>query len=301
MEHRRSSWMAAGGVLLGLGVPAAGCAEPPDQAVSADAGREATDVASIGSVLDGSPKSFVVVGYSTSYAWPEMLQAMLDEHSGGERVYHVLNAVIGGSPVGRWIAPSESEDYQATYGAMQADFFGPQARLRGDAPEPSVAIIQQSLQRTPTPETRLGPVTSADDAAGIEIGADSLEQLVAQLHDDGIERAYIGMHIYKQGYEPEVGNERLALAALLERGRADVFAGPDVWSLTIREHPEAFTEDGLHPNERGSKIMAEAWYRALAGEATRQEIIDSLHAQDHDVDAMMDGYLAWRRGEESSE
>ncbi|MCZ6598673.1 MAG: hypothetical protein O7B99_13625, partial [Planctomycetota bacterium] len=46
-------------------------------------------------VLDGEAKSFVVVGYSTSYAWPGMLQDMLDEHSehmGGERVYHVLNA-----------------------------------------------------------------------------------------------------------------------------------------------------------------------------------------------------------------
>ena len=64
-------------------------------------------------------------------------------------------AVIGGSPMGRWIAAPESEDYQETYGAMLRDFFGPNARLRGDLPAPTVAIIQQSLQRTPTPETRL--------------------------------------------------------------------------------------------------------------------------------------------------
>ncbi len=249
-----------------------------------------------GNLLDGVEKSLVVVGYSTSYAWPQMLQEMLDEHSGGTRTYHILNAVIGGSPVGRWIAPPDSQDFQDTYGAMRNDFFGSGARLRGSAPAPTVAILQNSLQRTPTRATRLGPVTSANDETGIEIGADALERLVAQLREDGVERVYIAMHIYKEGFEPEVGNERFALAALLRRGRDFIFEGPDVWSLTIREHPEAFTEDRLHPNERGAKIMAEAWYRALAGSDVRQEIIDAMQARSYDVDAMMNEYLAWRRG-----
>ncbi len=30
------------------------------------------------------------------------------------------------------------------------------------------------------------------------------------LHEAGCERVYIAMHIYKEGYEPEVGNERFA-------------------------------------------------------------------------------------------
>ncbi len=55
--------------------------------------------ASRNTLLDGDEKSFVIVGYSTSYAWPAMLQDMLDEHAGGRRIYHVLNAVVGGSPV----------------------------------------------------------------------------------------------------------------------------------------------------------------------------------------------------------
>ena len=50
-------------------------------------------------LLDGQEKSFIIIGYSTSYAWPDMLQEMLDKHSNGSRTYHVLNAVIGGSPV----------------------------------------------------------------------------------------------------------------------------------------------------------------------------------------------------------
>ena len=32
--------------------------------------------------LNGQEQSIVVVGYSTSYAWPHMLQEMLDEHAG---------------------------------------------------------------------------------------------------------------------------------------------------------------------------------------------------------------------------
>lgn len=238
----------------------------------------------------------MIVGYSTSYAWPAMLQEMLDEHSDGQRVYHVLNAVIGGSPVGRWIAAPDSADYDDTYGAMRRDFFGLDARLRDDAPVPTVVVMQQSLQRTPTRETRLGPVTSANDQEGIEIGADALEKLALQLHADGIERVYIAMHIYKEGYEPEVGNERFALGALLRRGHDFIFEGPDVWSSSIRVHPDTFTEDRLHPDGRGSQMMAEAWYRALAGEEAREEIIDALHERSYDFDTLMDDYLRWRSG-----
>ena len=279
----------------------AGCAIATDQQVPDVAADASAPVKDPGTVLDGREKSLVIVGYSTSYAWPTMLQDMLDEQAGGvgvTRKYHVLNAVIGGSPVGRWIAVPDSADYQATYGAMVRDFFGDDARLRGDLPAPAVAVVQQSLQRTPTPETRLGPVTSVDDKAGIEIGADALERLADRLRDDGIERVYYGMHIYKEGYEPEVGNERFALAALLARRHDTIFAGPDVWSLTIGEHPEAFAEDRLHPNERGGKIMAAAWYRALAGDAAQQSIIDAMHARSYDVDTLMQEYLAWRRGDD---
>jgi len=301
MQNRR---LKGTGLLILLGAIVGGCSvassDGSDSGAS-DGGSDASVSANATPLLDGSEKSLVLVGYSTSYVWPKMLQEMLDEHAGGERVYHLLNAVIGGSPVGRWIASPESEDYQDTYGAMRRDFFGANARLRGEAPEPTVALLQQSLQRTPTPDTRLGPVTSAIDHRGIEIGADALEKLVSQLQEDGIERVYIGMHIYKQGYEPEVGNERFVLAALLHRGLDGVFAGPDVWSLTIAEHPEAFTEDGLHPNERGAKIMATAWYRALAGDDARQDVIDALEARSYDIDSIMHEYLEWRRGDSTSE
>ena len=78
-------WTVALLVLSGL--PA--CTQPPPS----KAPLEETAVAG---PLDGGEKSFLVVGYSTSYAWPDMLQEMLDRHAGGERVYHMLNAVVGG-------------------------------------------------------------------------------------------------------------------------------------------------------------------------------------------------------------
>jgi len=288
----KSRWCA---LSICLALTACGSSDPSGGA--AEVGRTAT--AEAAPVLDGIEKSFVIVGYSTSYAWPAMLQEMLDEHAGGERKYHLLNAVIGGSPVGRWIADPASEDFQDTYALMTRDFFGAQARLRGDAPEATVAIVQQSLQRTPTPDTRLGPVASADDSRGIEIGADALDKLVDQLRADGVEQVFLAMHIYKEGFEPEVGNERFALEALLARGHAYIRAGPDVWSLTIGEHPDAFTDDRLHPNERGGKIMAEAWYRALAGDDAQERIIEAMHGRSYDVDAMMNEYLAWRADGES--
>lgn len=244
------------------------------------------------SVLDGRKRSFIIVGYSTSYAWPAMLQDMLDAHTDGDRLYHVLNAVVGGSPVRTWIAEASTDAYERTFGAMVKDFFGPDARLRGDAPEPTVALCQQSLQAT---RTRKGPVKTVDDLDGIRIGADALESLATHLNDEGVEKVYIAMHIYKEGYEPEVGNERFALKALLGRGHDFIFEGPDLWSLTIGRHPGAFTEDRLHPNEDGMKIMAEGWYRTIAGSDAREDVIEAMHDRDYDVEKMMREYRRWRR------
>lgn len=244
-------------------------------------------------LLDGREKSFLITGYSTSYAWPEMLQEMLDQHSDGERKYHVLNAVVGGSPVERWIAEPGTEIYGKVYGAMLRDFINPGARLRGDAPLPTVALCQQSLQFT---RTQRGPIASADDAEGIKIGADAMEKLASRLHGDGIDRVYYGMHIYKEPVEPEVGNERIALAALLKRNHSYIFEGPDVWTPTHDLHPKGFSDDGMHPDELGMKIMAEGWYRTVAGDDACQGIIDAMHAKHYDVNPMMRAYMATRRG-----
>lgn len=251
-----------------------------------------TGCATAKTLLDGREKSFIVVGYSTSYAWPQMLQDMLDAHSDGKRTYHVLSAVVGGSPVERWIAEPGSESYQATIGAMDRDYFGPDAVLRGDAPEPTIALCQQSLQFT---RTLRGPISSPDDEKGIRIGVDAFDKFSRRLHDRGIERVYIAVHIYKKPVEPEVGNERLALAGLLERGYDFVFEGPDVWTPTRDRYSDAFAEDGMHPNELGMKIMCEGWYRTIAGTAARQKLVDAMYARSYDINPMMRRYIEMRR------
>ncbi|MCH7546445.1 MAG: hypothetical protein IID30_08595 [Planctomycetes bacterium] len=45
------------------------------------------------------------------------------------------------------------------------------------------------------------------------------------------------------------------------------------------------------------KIMAEAWYRTLAGADVKQEVIDRMQAKEYDVDTMMREHRDWRRGE----
>jgi hypothetical protein len=254
--------------------------------------NDGTASAERSTLLDGREKSFVVVGHATSYAWPALLQDLLDDHAGGVRVYRVLNGAVGGAPVDRWNAEPGSADFEETLGALASDFFGPDARLRGAAPEPTVALCQQSLQSTRTPR---GPVAAPDDAEGIRIGADALGTLVARLHDLGVERVYVATHAYKPTAEPEVGLERLALDALLERGHPFVFRGPDLWTPTRDAFPGAFAEDGVHLGEAGMKIMAEAWYRTLAGPEAREDVLARMHARSYDLESIMTGYLNWRR------
>ncbi len=248
-------------------------------------------------VLDGEVKSILVNGYSTSYAWPAMLQDMLDDHADADRrLYHIVNSVVGGAPVEIWIAEPGTRDYQRTFGAMERDFFGDSPRLLGDVPRPTIAICQQSLQFT---MDRRGPVKAAADMVGAELGADVMEKLATRLREYGIERVYVAMHIYKKPVEPEVGNERIALQRLLTRGHEFILEGPDVWTPTRDAFPDAFEDDELHPNEMGMKIMAEGWYRTLAGDSARQAVIDAMWARQYDIDTMMRAYLAWRRGEQS--
>lgn len=245
------------------------------------------------SLLDGQEKSFLINGYSTSYAWPDMLQEMLDEHAGGERVYHVLNSVVGGAAVEIWIAEPGSNEYERTVAAMDRDFYGETPRLRAEAPLPRIALCQQSLQFT---RTQRGPIAQPYDWEGIDIGADAMADLVDLLKERGIERVYMGTHIYKGPIEPEVGNERLALAELLRREHPGVYAGADTWTPTRDQFDKAFADDGVHPNAYGMKLMAELWYRTVAGPDTREDIIENMHDRKYDTETMMRDYIRWRRG-----
>ena len=218
-------------------------------------------------VLDGKPKAFVVCGYSTSFQWPDMLQAKLDRLSDGKRVYTVHNAAVGGSPVARWI-DVETGAPRRPYQQMLRRFFEAKDQ------KPAVALCQQSLQFVargdgqPTP--RKGPVNGPNDKLGIKIGAAVFGKLAARLHQDGCGVVFIAAHIYKKPMEPQIGNERLALQALVNQQLAYVRPGPDVWVPTKNGYPDLFARDLLHPNEKGAAVMAQLWFEALLKHDARE-------------------------------
>jgi hypothetical protein len=241
-----------------------------------------------GDILDGRPRSLVVVGSDTSFVWPTMLQDMLDDHAGGERLYHVHNAAAAGAPLQAWIDDDAPDGLSRPFDAMTRDYFGDDARLRAVAPEPSVALCQVSLEGVRTPR---GPVGAADDEVGIRMGANALETLAASLHDAGVARVLLATRIHTPGAEPEAGNERLALRELVERALPYVDQGPDVWSLTIARFPDVYDADRVHPNDLGMKLIAEAWYRTLAGDHASQAVIDRMHARDYNTTEIVHDHL----------
>jgi hypothetical protein len=125
-----------------------------------------------------------------------------------------------------------------------------------------------------------------NDSERIERGADVLERYAGNLLEDGAAVVIIGMHIFKKAMEPEIGNERFALTELIERNIPGVFAGPDVWEPTSRQHPLAFDTDRAHPNYIGAEMMAHYWFAALlqreglkVPDWSRQEMEDAIENQ----------------------
>ena len=217
-------------------------------------------------LLDGSERTFVFVGYSTSYRWPNILEHRINRPFQDRIVYHVMNAAAGGAPVGTWIAKPGTRDYERSYLRMLQDWFLPlehRSDLEGrrrlpNIPRPTVALLQQSLQLT-------SPIIEGpDDHKNIQAGADAMQALCERLHSDGIELIFITTHIYKYTHEPQVEHEKYALAALLERDLPYVWPGPDVWTPTKAQWPTVFTQpDQVHLNDLGDRLDAALWHAHL--------------------------------------
>lgn len=230
------------------------------------AAGDAPDRAIAPRLFDGEEKTFVFVGYSTSYRWPNILEHRINRPFDDRIVYHVMNAAAGGAPVGTWIAAPGSRDYERSYLRMLRDWFLP-LEQRGDLegrrrfpniPRPTVALLQQSLQLT-------SPIIEGPgDAESIKAGADAMQALCERLHGDGVELIFVTTHIYKYTHEPQVEHEKYALAALLERDLPYVWPGPDVWTATKARWPEVFTEpDQVHLNDLGDRLDAALWQAHL--------------------------------------
>jgi len=203
-------------------------------------------------LFTGEARAFVVNGYSTSFVWPGMLQRKLDRHFDGDRVIEVVEATEPGTPIARWMDPDTGEPKEPWRETLAPAL---------DRDVPVVALAQQSLQWA-FGERHEG-IRGVDDEERIERGADVLERYADRLLEDGAEHVFVATHIYKEPMEPIIGNERLALARLLERDPPAVSAGPDLWDPTRDHWPEAFQDDEVHPNDVGAEIMAHGWFARL--------------------------------------
>jgi hypothetical protein len=207
-------------------------------------------------LFDGTPKVLVVNGYSTSFHWPKILQQKLDRHFDGKRIIEVVPATKGGTPIAKWINVETGERSPAWNDILKP-------KLQRDDDRPTIILAQQSLQWVFG--QREAGIRGPDDSQRIKQGADALEKYAKVLLDDGADAVFIAMHIYKHPMEPEIGNERLALAELLKREIPHIHAGPDVWEATKPHYPEAFARDRLHPNQIGAEVMAQKWFETLLG------------------------------------
>jgi hypothetical protein len=238
--------------------------------------------------LRGTPHAFVALGDASSFVWPSLLGELLVTHRPGRAPYRVLNEAkadgkgVGTAEggIGAWSAP-------ATLAALAHD-------LEFDAParEERTALCLVSLRGV---GDERGPVKSENDMLGAEMGADALERLALELHAHGFGRVVFATPIFAAGDEPERALERVALERLLARGHEFVAVGPDLYRATRRYHPDAYLPDGRALNEFGHKLVAEEWYRWLAGPEAREAAVESLYARDFDVEAIEASHSARAR------
>lgn len=203
-------------------------------------------------LFNGEKRVFVANGYSTSHKWPVFLQRKIDRYFGGKRVIAVDKVVKNCAPIARWMDVDSG-----TVDPLWEETLTPAV----DREYPVVVLAQQTLYSSWGPDNP--GIEGPSDNADIERGADVFERYTNNLVDDGADLVYLATHIYKNGSEPIKGNERLALAAVLERDIPRLRKGPDVWEPTKANHPEAFATDNAHPSEAGSEIMAHYWFKRL--------------------------------------
>lgn len=229
--------------------------------------------------LTGARSSFVVLGDVRSFVWPALLQEMLDRHAGTQDTYRVMNASAPTAGVAAW-TESGSESLRAR---LEREIH----HLPGKA-GPSTALCLVSLGGI---GDERGPVKSEHDMVGAEMGANALERLALELHQSGIERVVFATPVYSESGGAELSLEHVAIERVLARGHSFIEAGPDLFRASKRYYPDAYLEGGEEPNEFGQKLLAEEWYRWLAGPEAREEVVQELYATDFDVEGLRAAFL----------
>ncbi|NOT32383.1 MAG: hypothetical protein HOP15_18210, partial [Planctomycetes bacterium] len=260
---------------------AAGCHARPEPLVPAGP-SSAVDGGS--AYLCGRPAAFVVLGDSSSFVWPALLQEMLDAHAGRRGLYRLLNAAAPAGSVGAWTNPKEPGPLLA----LAKELSG-RAEPRSDTLPPKTALCLVSLHGRQGLGDEGGPVSESDGVGG-ELGANALERLALALRELGVERVVFATPLYAGCAGPELGLEHVAIERLLARGHIRghdlIAAGPDIYRASRRYFPDAFEPDGVRANEFGQKLVAEEWYRWLAGPETLEGVVEGLYATDYDVVAI---------------
>jgi hypothetical protein len=235
-------------------------------------------------IFSGEPRLLIVHGYSTSQHWWAFLQRKIDRHMGGpgRRSVEVRLCNKGGTPIARWMNLQDG-----TRSAAWERMLTPVIRAE-KGKRPVIVLAQQSLQSA-YPEGRTAVIRNADDKDRIRRGADAIEKYANLILEDGADTVVVGMHIYKRPMEPEIGNERLALAEFMKRKPARVEAGPDIWTPTSKRRLLAFDTDKIHPHFIGVEIMAHCWFETL------------LEREGIEVPAWSRGACARRRDKKSVE
>jgi hypothetical protein len=228
-------------------------------------------------IFSGQPRLLIVHGYSTSAHWWAFLQHKIDRYMRGpnKRAVEVRLVNKGGTPIAKWMNIETGEPSPAW-----KQMFTPVIQAERSK-RPVIVLAQQSLQGVYG--ERVAGIRNKKDRERIKRGSDVIEQYGKRILDDGAAAAIIAMHIYKITMEPEIGNERLALAELMRHEPAGIFAGPDVWTPTSKQHPLAFDTDKVHPNYIGAEIMAHYWFKSLleregleVPDWSRQEMEDAI-------------------------
>jgi hypothetical protein len=205
-------------------------------------------------IFDGQPKVLVVHGYSTSFRWPDLLGKLIRERFGDSCPIVVRKATKGGTPIAGWM--------DVAVGTRKAPWIGILSPiLQESGKTPVVVLAQQSLQRV-FGDSYEG-IRSGGDSIRIVQGSNVFERYCDLLLDEGADLIFVASHIYKHPMEPEIGNERLALARFLERGTPNVKAGPELWVPSKEVYPIYYAEDRLHPGPELESIIAQEWFRSL--------------------------------------
>ncbi len=167
----------------------------------------------------------------------------------------VVNTYESGTPISKWIDLDAGERDSKWKKTLQPV-------LQGETQSPVILLAQQSLQWVFS-DDRFEGIESENDATRIAQGADAIEMYANFAKEDGADLVFMAMHIYKWDFEPAIENEKYGLEAALNRGIADFYAGPDVWTPTRDNFPIAFTQDQHHPNQIGDEIIAHFWFARL--------------------------------------